>query len=125
MPVQIYWLQEPMILSNDYVGDVDMNDSENVLRFSLDAVARHPLYVLVDMSQATSIHNNVLKMGSVVELINHPNTRWLAVVRPNVLAKFVLQVLVRHKAKVFDAREEAEAFLRDRATIERNLPQSA
>jgi hypothetical protein len=125
MPVKIYWLQEPTILANDYTGDVNMDDSEEVIKFSLDAVARNPVYILVDMREAASIHNNVLKMGSVVELINHPNTRWLAVVRPNVLAKFVLQVLVRHKAKVFDTREEAEIFLRERASAEQNLPQSA
>jgi hypothetical protein len=125
MPANIYWVEEPYILATEYTGNVTEDDSEKALKVLLEAAQKGPLYNLVDMREATTIHNNVFRMRPVVDLINHPNTHWLAVVKPNVIAKFAIQVLVRHKAKVFDTREEAEAFLRERLNAEQKAKQQS
>ena len=123
MTANIYWIEEPYIIATDYSGNVTEDDSEKTLKFLLEAVQKGPLYNLVDMREATTIHNNVFRMRPVVDLINHPNTQWVVVVKPNVIAKFAIQVLVRHKAKVFDTREEAEAFLRERLNADQKAKQ--
>lgn len=120
MAVNIYWIEEPLIFATDYTGKVDETDSAKVLEFTFAVLEKGPLYTLVDLTGATTMPNNVFKMSKVVELLNHPNCRWLAIVGPNVFAKFVVQVLVRHKAKVLGSRAEAETFLRERVRTEQS-----
>lgn len=124
MPAHAYWIDQPLILSNDYIGKITSQDAEAMVNSVQEAVRQGPTYIIVDLRQATSLPTNLIKIGSLTELVNNPNLRWLAIVGPNAVAKFLINLLARNRAVVFGSREEAEAFLRQKAH-EDNISKSA
>ncbi len=48
-----------------------------------------------------------------------------AIVGANAFAKFLIQAIVRHKARHFDDRAKADAFLRERLAAEKDIARPA
>lgn len=114
MPTKVYWVDEPWIISADYIGAISVQDIDEVMGECLAYLEKQEVYFLVDTTQMTSLPPNVFKISSLAKLINHSNTRWLAMTAgDNPLLKFVIQVMIRNRIKVVNNREEGLQFLRD------------
>jgi hypothetical protein len=114
MPTKVYWIDEPWIMSADYIGGISVQDIDDVMEKCLAYLEKQEIYFLVDTTQMTSLPPNVFKVKSLAKLINHSNTRWLVMTAgDNPLLKFVIQVMIRNRIKVVNNREEGLQFLRD------------
>jgi hypothetical protein len=114
MPTKTYWIDEPTIMSADYEGKVTSDDLDSVMTNCLGACESRKVHFVVDMSSNPSMPANILKLASLSTLVNHPNAGWFAFVQPNMIVKFAMQVKHRGSFKIFDTRDEAVAFLRER-----------
>ena len=122
MSSNVYWIEEPWIMSADYMGQVTPHDIEEVMQKCLQQLDIHPCYFLVDTLAMTSIQPTFFKMGSLLKLISHPNNKWLVmVVNDNPFMKFAVQVLVRNRAvTVLATREKAMSFIQERVAEQKN-----
>ncbi|MFP4323239.1 MAG: hypothetical protein ACLFTK_12365 [Anaerolineales bacterium] len=121
MAYDVYWIQEPHLISADYSGPVSVDDLDAVIAFCLPAADNNPVYFLIDMHASTSWPANILKLASLNRLLDHPNTRWFALVGHNPFLKFVIQLSRRStKVKFFEVRADAVEFLQERVTEEIN-----
>lgn len=124
MPGKAYWIEAPHLMSLDYEGHVGPEDLEAVTTEGLQAVEQGPVYFIVDLSRMTTNPPAMIRASSKVkpfiDLVNHLNSRWFALVGPNIFAQLAIQVFFRNTGfKIFKERPEAEAFLR--SMIEREI----
>jgi hypothetical protein len=123
MPIDEYWINQPWLFGVDYHGAVTAEEIETVMAKCLATVTKQPTYFLVDTTDIISVPSNLLKLGSLVKFINHPNTQWLVFVGvQNSFIRFAMQVLVRKKVKVIADRGEALDFLQARIREEQDTP---
>lgn len=114
MPTKVYWLDEPKILVAEYSGEISGDDIDKVMGECVKIVTQHSCHFLVDILQITSLPKDILRMGSLMNFVNHPNRGWLVFAgHQNVMVKFAAQVLVRNKFRFSSSREEAVSFLQD------------
>ncbi len=120
MPSNVYWIEEPLIMSADYTGDVTVEDMDSAMEKCLAAVEKGPCYFVVDTLAMTSVTPHVMKIGSLLKFVKHPNACWFVFVGQNIFLKFVVQVLLssHRKFKMMQSREEGTAFLRERIQYE-------
>ncbi len=120
MSSNVYWIEEPFIMSADYAGDVTVEDMDNAMGKCLAAVEKGPCFFLVDTRAMTSVTTRVMKIGSLLNFVKHPNACWFAFVGHNIMLRFAVQVLLasHRKFKMMDSREQAIAFLRERVQYE-------
>lgn len=121
MPSRVYWLEEPIIMVAEYSGAVTTEDLDEALKMCLAYLEDHTIYFLVDLESADSIPTNLLKLASLNQIIDHERSRWFAFLQPNTLVKFAMQVMMRNHARVFDNRDAAVAFLRERIDDEKGI----
>jgi hypothetical protein len=120
MPSNVYWIEAPFIMSADYNGEVTVKDLDDAMEKCLAAVDKGPCCFLVDTQAMTSVTPSVMKIGSMLRLVNHPNACWFAFVGQNIMLKFAVQVLLssHRKFKMMESREQALTFLRERVQYE-------
>jgi predicted ATP-grasp superfamily ATP-dependent carboligase len=116
MPQRIYWVQEPHILALEYTGTMTSEDLSASTAQALLEVEKRPLHFLLDLSRAVTTGTVLVKAGNenepFSELIHHPNSGWFAIVGPNSVARFAIQLLFRQSlVKIFPTRDEAVTFL--------------
>ncbi len=116
MPTQVYWLDEPHILVAEYSGAITGEEIDSAMAECLKVVAEHSCHFLVDILQITALPKEILRLGSLMSFINHPNRGWLVFAgQQNVMVKFAAQVMVRNKFRFVNSRAEAVTFLKDLA----------
>lgn len=114
MPTRVYWLQEPTILVAEYSGEVTGDEIDSAMSECLKVVKEQSCHFLVDILQITTLPKDILRMGSLLNFLNHPNRGWLLFAgHQNVMVKFAAQVMVRNKFRFVNSREEGENFLRE------------
>ncbi len=121
MSTQVYWLEQPWLLSADYVGDLTSEDMDAVLEQSLALAEEQPVYVLIDTRALNVRPSNIKTMSrldTLRQLVSHPNLCWLAFVGTDPLARYYMTLLTPHKVRIFPLREQAITFLRDRVSLE-------
>lgn len=116
MAHQVYWIKEPQLLALEYTGRVTPDDLRSATTQALEHVRQRQMDFLIDLSQTETEGAQLIKasseVSSFVALIRHPNARWFAMVGPNVVARFAIQMFFRQaQVKIFATRDEAVAFL--------------
>ncbi|MAS32693.1 MAG: hypothetical protein CL610_01725 [Anaerolineaceae bacterium] len=113
MPANVYWLDEPDIMIADYTGDLTREDVEGAMEKCLAALENTNCSFVVDTTQVQTLPKDIFRIGPLLSLVNHPQRGWLIFVgQQNVMLKFAVQVIVRHKFRFMESRDEAVALLR-------------
>jgi hypothetical protein len=120
MSSNVYWIEEPLIMSADYAGDVTADDLDNAMEKCVAAVEKGPVFFLVDTVAMTSVTPRVMRVGSLVNFVKHPNACWFVFIGQNIMLKFAVQVLLASnpKFRMMENREQGIAFLRERVQYE-------
>lgn len=114
MPARVFWLEEPTILVAEYSGEITGEEIDSAMAECLKVVKEHSCHFLVDILQIKTLPKDILRMGSLLSFLNHPNRGWLLFAgHQNVMVKFAAQVMVRNKFRFVTSREEGEKFLRE------------
>jgi hypothetical protein len=112
------WLDEPYILVTDFAGVVTSIDLKMAMLEYLGASQEQPMYFLLDFMQANYVPEKLLDLPLLLQVMNHANTRWLVIVKPEVEASYMTQILTKDRARVFRDRESAASFLRKMVELE-------
>ena len=112
MPYKITWIDEPWLMSVEYLGRVTYKDVEAVMKECIPQTEKHPTYYLIDISNTESFDPALLRSQSLMKLIRMNNAKLFAIVGVKGLFKF----LVNHfrpfgQIKIFDHADEGRAFL--------------
>ena len=73
------------------------------------------------MTFTESFPEDLFELDSISQVVEHDNTRWFAVINPDVFANYTTRLLVRDKAKIFENRERALGFLRGMVQLDTGL----
>jgi hypothetical protein len=77
------------------------------------------LYILIDMSDVTSMPRNLVNVSyraeNLIRFIKYPNTRAFAFVGLSTLTRLTIEMVMHNQVvAMFDEFDEAVAFLRER-----------
>ena len=113
MSVEIYIPQAPRTLAVDCRDVITVDDARYILDRCLDAVRAHPVCFLIDCSELRNLAPGVLNvLANYGDFLQHPNTRWLAVVTESTLLRLSVQLLFGSTdLRFFESREAASQFL--------------
>ncbi len=112
MAFRTRWLQEPHILETHFAGVVTSIDLKMAMLEYLGAAQEQPMYFLLDFMEANYVPEKLLDLPLLLQVMNHANTRWLVIVKPEVEASYMTQILTKDRTRVFRDRATAEQFLR-------------
>ena len=102
MPSKVYWLDEPDIMVAEYSGDVTSEDIDAAMAQCMAVLENHSCDFIVDTLQMASLPKDILRIGSLVNLVKHPNRGWLIMVsQQNVMLKFAVQVMRQFRSSRF------------------------
>jgi hypothetical protein len=76
----------------------------------LGAAQSQDMYFLLDFSE-THAPSGLLSLPSLLQVINHANTRWLVIVKPASMFSSMTQLLSRDKVKIMRERQAGLEFL--------------
>ncbi len=119
MPSNSYWINEPWIFATDFSGKVTTEDIDAVMHRYLGIVEKQSGYFLLDMSESKSFPTDMFQLASIRKVVDNDNTLWFAVINPDVFTNYATRLLVRDKAKIFEDRDKAIAFLRGMVRIDK------
>ena len=77
----------------------------------LGAAQAQKVYLLLDFSQV-NVPNGMLSLPSLIQVINHANTQWFAIIKPESSSSYMTKLLSGDKVKMFRDRETAINFLK-------------
>ncbi|MCA9913906.1 MAG: hypothetical protein KC496_11180 [Anaerolineae bacterium] len=106
------WLEEPFILATTFSDVVTSIDLKMAMLEYLGAAQEQPTYFLLDFTQANYVPEKLLDLPLLLQVMNHANTRWLAIVKPESEASYMTQILTKDRTRIFRDRESAAYFLR-------------
>jgi hypothetical protein len=129
MPVAIFWVQSPHIVAVEYQRSVSRDDLTFTNKQLLGYAQQHPLYILVDLQQVTSLPRNLVNlsynMQDARDLLEHPNIRAFAFVKVSTTVRLALETILRdHRYDIFADRAEAVAYLREQQARDKNASPS-
>jgi hypothetical protein len=116
--IRVYWLDESHILMHEYTGMTTDEQIKETIVEDLKYLENGPASFLVDMTNLHKMPNNIMRLVQSQQILNHPNLRWMALVKPNMFIKMAVQVVRLRNFEVFDDREAAIAFLREKVAQE-------
>ena len=112
MAYKITWIDEPWLMFVEYSGRLAYRDVEEVMKVCIPQAESHPINFLIDLTRTDTFDPALLKSQSTMKLMNHPNTKWFAIVGVKGLFKFLVNYFNPFaQFKIFDNLEEARAFL--------------
>ena len=107
------WVHSPYIVRSVFTGYVSIDEVDAVMR---DYLAKlddgHALYFIVDFERAVSIPTTLLQIDSIIEVINHIETKWFVVVNPAGFDSTTTHLLSQDKVKIMESKNKALGFLR-------------
>lgn len=111
MSFRTEWLEEPYILGTHFDQHSSVSEVHLVMLEYLGAAQQQPIYFLLDFSE-TNAPSGLLSLPSLLQVINHANTRWLVIVKPASMFSSMTQLLSRDKVKIMRDSASALEFLR-------------
>lgn len=112
MAFRTEWLHDPYILATTFTENLTATDLKIALLEYVGAAHElSDMYFLMDFSGVPQVPNRLLQTPLLLQVVNHGNTRWLAVVKPEDPSSYMTRLLTRDKLKTFRDRESARAFL--------------
>lgn len=106
------WLDEPYILVTTFSDVVTSIDLKMAMLEYLGAAQEQPTYFLMDFTQANYVPEKLLDLPLLLQVMNHANTRWMAIVKPESDASYMTQLLTKDRSRIYRDRESAVYFLR-------------
>jgi hypothetical protein len=110
MSFRTEWLLEPHILGTSFSEHSSVSELHTVMLEYLGAAQAQEIYFLLDFSQ-TNAPTGLLSLPSLLQVINHANTRLLLIVKPASSFSSMTQLLSRDKVKIMRERDKALEFL--------------
>jgi hypothetical protein len=110
MSFRTEWLVEPFILSTSFEQHSSVSELHLVLLEYLGAAQTQEIYFLMDFSQ-TNAPAGLLTLPSLLQIINHANTKMLVIVKPESSYSSMTQLLSRDKVKIMRERKSAIDFI--------------
>jgi hypothetical protein len=119
MPIENHWIQRPSLLRLRYRGEVTAEEMDQHSRDIMPLVEARRLYILIDMSDVTSMPRNLVNVSyraeNLIRFIKYPNTRAFAFVGLSTLTRLTIEMVMHNQVvAMFDEFDEAVAFLRER-----------
>jgi hypothetical protein len=120
MAHKIEWIEEPWIMRVTYIDRITIEDVNIIMKTCVDAVEKHPANFLVEMVNVRFHDASVFRSKALMTLVLHRNTKWFALVGVNGLLQTAAKtLLMRTRFKSFNTLDEAIAFLRQKAELEK------
>ncbi|MEM9954662.1 MAG: hypothetical protein AAF846_23835 [Chloroflexota bacterium] len=98
------------ILGTTFNTSTSVSELNLVMLEYLGAAQEQKVALLLDFSDVI-VPNDMLSMPSLLQVINHANTQWLAIVKTETSSSYMTKLLVRDKVKMFRDRQTAIDFL--------------
>lgn len=117
MTFRTQWLDEFRILHTTFEGSTSVSELNLVMLEYLGVAQAQDAYFLLDFSDV-SVPNNMLKLPSLVQVINHGNTKWLCIVKADSGVSYMTKLLTGNKVKIFRSTKDATSFLRGMVRLE-------
>jgi hypothetical protein len=125
MSYRTEWLADSAILSTSFEQHSSVSELHQVLLEYLGAAQNQEIYFLMDFSQ-TNAPAGLLTLPSLLQVINHANTKMLVIVKPESSGySSMTQMLSREKVKIMRERQKAVDFLLAMARMDRGSELSA
>lgn len=119
MTHQIEWIDKPDILGVTFTEQISISELNAILIEFLKAAQEREIYVLIDFSQI-KVPVGLLSMPSLLQVINHANTRWMGIVKTESSSSVLTKMLSRDKVKMFRDADSAVAFLRGMVRLDKS-----
>lgn len=111
MSFRTTWIDEPYVLGTTFTAHATVSELNLIMLEYLGAAQEQDVYLLLDFSEV-NVPNGMLSLPSLLQVINHANTRWLAIVKAETSTSYMTKLLTRDKVKMFRDTETAVDFLR-------------
>ncbi len=117
MSFRTEWLDEPYILKTTFEENTSAGELNLVMLEYLGAAQEQEIYFLLDFSKVV-VPLDVLKLPSLLQVINHGNTKWVGIVKATSSTSYMTKMLNRDKVKTFHDVDMAIGFLRGMVRLE-------
>lgn len=117
MTFRTEWIREPYILGTTFSNNTSVTDLNLIMLEYLGAAQEQKVYFLLDFSNVV-VPNELLSLPSLLQVINHANTKWLGIVKAETSSSYMTKLLTRDKVKMFRTREDAISFLETMVKID-------
>lgn len=111
MTFRTQWIDDPYILGTSFDTNTSVSELNLVMLEYLGAAQEQDVYFLLDFSDA-NVPNGMLSLPSLLQVINHANTRWIGIVKAETSSSYMTKLLTRDKVKMFRDSQTAIDFLR-------------
>jgi hypothetical protein len=120
MAHKIEWIEEPWIMRVTYIDRITIQDVDLVMKTCVEAVDKHPANFIVEMINVRFHESNIFRSKDLMKLMIHHNTQWFALVGVNGMLQMAARALLaRTRFKSFNTLDEAIAFLREKAELQK------
>ena len=110
MTFRTEWIDDSNILSTTFEKHTSLSDLNLIMLEYLGAAQAQKVYLLLDFSQV-NVPNGMLSLPSLLQVINHANTQWFAIVKAESSSSYMTKLLSGDKVKMFRDRKTAVGFL--------------
>lgn len=117
MSFRTEWIDDPYILGTTFNSHATISELNLIMLEYLGAAQEQDVYLLLDFSEVT-VPNGMLTLPSLLQVINHANTRWMGIVKAETSSSYMTKLLTRDKVKMFRDRETAVGFLQAMVRID-------
>lgn len=122
MPFSTNWVHSPYIVRSVFTGFVSVDEVDAVMRDYLAKLnAGHTLYFVLDFERAISIPTTLLQVDSIIDVINHDETRWFVVVNPVGFDSTTTNLLTQDKVKIMGTKNKALGFLKGMVRLDTGI----
>lgn len=111
MTFRTQWIDDPYILGTSFDTNTSVSELNLVMLEYLGAAQEQDVYFLLDFSDA-NVPNGMLSLPSLLQVINHANTRWMGIVKAETSSSYMTKLLTRDKVKMFRDSQTGIDFLR-------------
>jgi len=116
------WVHTPYIVKSVFTGIISITEVDAVMRDYLTKLNDgNELYFLVDFERVINIPTTLLQMDSIIEVINHSNTRWFVLVNSVGFDSTTTHLLTQDKVKVMGGKDKAIGFLRGMVRLDTGI----
>lgn len=111
MAFRTEWVATPYILGTQFEDSTNVSELKLVFLEYLGAAQEQDIYFLLDFT-GVAVPNQLLTLPSLLQVINHANTRWMVIVKAQSAASYMTKLLNREKVKIYRERDTAMSFLK-------------
>lgn len=111
MTFRTEWVATPHVLGTQFESNTTISELKLVFLEYLGAAQEQDAYFLLDFTGVV-VPNQLLTLPSLLQVINHANTRWMVIVKEQTANSFMTKLLNRDKVKIYRERDTALSFVK-------------